>query len=233
MSNGGKQSRRGRSGAIQCRALPCCRRHGPRCRVSHEAPDGAGGPWCPETPGPRARRRCHGVMGGVVRREDENALLKSVCRVPRRENGSMEWQGVRSVLAGCGAGAVVLLGVWLWPGERVPPSMGPVVVVPVLHGPAPSAASPSGSGRPVAVPAVPGPSRTCSGGRPVPPSPPPAARRGTHGSPDGPGSGEGERTSHVAGDDEKASRAPRGEVDGGEAESSGGLEGDAGDEWDD
>ncbi|GGS08129.1 hypothetical protein GCM10010284_46680 [Streptomyces rubiginosohelvolus] len=147
----------------------------------------------------------------------------------------MFWRGVGSVLAGCGAGAVALLAVWLWPGQSVPPSMGPVVVVPVPHAPTPSATFPSGPGRPAVTPsaAVPGPLRTCSGGRPVPPSPPPAADDG------------GERASRVAGEEEKVSRAPRSEVDDEgddgwrvesddeETEASDGPAEDADDEWDD
>lgn len=126
----------------------------------------------------------------------------------------MLWRGVGSVLAGCGAGALVLLVVWLWPGQNVPPSMGPVVVVPVLEGPMPSATSPPDSGPPpVTQPsASPRPSCTYAGGRAVPPSPPPEADDGTDVSGNGPGR-TGEGASQISGDDEKASRVPRGDTD--------------------
>ncbi|MFE9461274.1 hypothetical protein [Streptomyces californicus] len=91
--------------------------------------------------------------------------------------------------------------------------MGPVVVVPVPHGPTPSAPSPLGPGRPAVTPpaVAPDPSRTCSGGRPVPLPPPPASDDGKDGSWTG-AHPAGQGGSHVTGD-EKASRPPRGEWD--------------------
>lgn len=159
----------------------------------------------------------------------------------------MLWRGVGSVLAGCGAGSLVLLTVWLWPGQSVPPSMGPAVVVPVLHGPTSSSTAAPGTGRPTAVPpaAPPDPSRTSSGGWPVSPSPPPAAEDATDESREGPGYSGHDGVSPIVGDDEAASRAPRGEVDDDgdeqddedEEDDDGevfpGHRGDAGDEWDD
>ncbi|MFI1190648.1 hypothetical protein [Streptomyces californicus] len=115
------------------------------------------------------------------------------------------------------------------------------MVVPVPHGPTPSATLPPGPGRPaVKPPAVaPDPSHTCSGGRPVPPPPPPAADDGAGGSWTGART-DGQGASHVTEDDEKASRLPRGEGDddrdaeGDEDEgASHGGRGDEDDEWDD
>ncbi|QRV26190.1 hypothetical protein I6J42_31800 [Streptomyces californicus] len=122
----------------------------------------------------------------------------------------------------------------------MPPSMGPVVVVPVPHGPTPSAAPPTGPGRPAATPpaVAPGPSRTCSGGRPVPPPPPPAvADDGKHGSRTAART-DGRDASRVT-DDEKASRPPRGGPDddrgaeGDEDEGASHGREDTDDEWDD
>lgn len=109
----------------------------------------------------------------------------------------------------------MLLAVWLWPGQNVPPSMGPVLVVPVLQGPMPSATFPPGPG-PSAVtqpPASPGPSCTHAGGRAVRPSPPPEADDGKDASGNGPGGTGAEGVSQVPGDDEKPSRVPRGDTD--------------------
>lgn len=89
----------------------------------------------------------------------------------------------------------------------------------------------------------PDPARTASGGRAVLPLPPPRSEGGKSDS----------RTSGVMGDDEKASRVPRGDVDDEEdkadkedleeeleeddgledEEEAGGYRGDEGDEWDD
>lgn len=158
----------------------------------------------------------------------------------------MLWRGVGSVLAGCGAGALVLLAVWLWPGQGVPPSTGPVVVVPALYGPTTARPSPVPCpGRSSVTPhsVRPDPARTASGGRAVLPLPSPRSEGGRSDS----------RTSGVRGDDEKASRVPRGDVDDEgdrvdkeeleeELEDDDGLEdeeeagdyrGDADDEWDD
>lgn len=145
----------------------------------------------------------------------------------------------------------MLLAVWLWPGQSVPPSMGPVVVVPALYGP--TTASPSAvpcPGGPSVTPQSvrPGPARTASGGRAVVPLLPPKSDGGASDS----------LTSGVRSDDEKASRVPRGDVDNEEDEadeeepkdddgledeedddglededSVGGYRGDADDEWDD
>lgn len=154
----------------------------------------------------------------------------------------MLWRGMGSVLAGCGAGSLVLLTVWLWPGQSVPPSMGPAVVVPVLHGPTPSSTAAPGPVHPTAIPPAPLPG-TSWGGRPVSPSPPPAAEDVTDESREGPGDSGHEGGSPIADDDEAASRAPRGEVDDDdqddedeqddEGEVFPGRRGDAGDEWDD
>lgn len=191
------------------------------------------------------RPRPDRVTYATAASEDENALLMSVHVIVRRQTGSMLWRGVGSVLAGCGAGTLVLLVVWLWPGQSVPPSMGPVVVVPALYGPttAPPSAAPCPGRPPVSPQSVrPGPARTASGGRAVLPMPPPKSEGGESDS----------RTSGVKGDDEKASRVPRGDVDDERDEADedepedddgladeegeeevGGYRGDADDEWDD
>ncbi len=188
------------------------------------------------------------VTDAAVGPEDENALLMSVPGTPRRQTGPMLWRGAGSVLAGCGAGTLVLLVVWIWPGQNVPPSMGPVVVVPFLPGPTPSVTAPPGPGHPAASPASPpaspGPSGTCSGGRAVPPPPPPESDDGNAHSRNVPGGGGADGRSGATGDDEKASRVPRGDVDdvddevdesddGDEEASRGSNRGDADDEWDD
>lgn len=145
----------------------------------------------------------------------------------------------------------MLLVVWIWPGQNVPPSMGPVVVVPFLYGPTPSATAPPGPGRPAVSPAPPpaspAPSGTCSGGRAVPPPPPPESDEGNSHSRNVPAGGGAEGMPGATGDDEKASRVPRGDV-GDEADepddedgdgdrdreaSHGSNRGDADDEWDD
>lgn len=185
------------------------------------------------------------VMDTAAGSEDENALLMSVPGTPRRQTGPMLWRGVGSVLAGCGAGTLVLLVVWIWPGQNVPPSMGPVVVVPFLHGPTPSATAPPGPGRPAVSPAPPpaspAPSGTCSGGRAVSPPPPPESDDKKDGSREVPGGGGAAGASRATDDDEKASRVPRGDVgdeedepdDGDEEASHGSNRGDADAEWDD
>ncbi|MFG3407039.1 hypothetical protein [Streptomyces sp. NPDC048142] len=61
-------------------------------------------------------------------------------------------------------------------------------------------------------PASPSPSCTDAGGRVVPPSPPPEADDGKDAAENGPGPG-GEGASQISGDDEKASRVPRGDTD--------------------
>ncbi|MBQ1109330.1 hypothetical protein [Streptomyces sp. 404i] len=128
--------------------------------------------------------------------------------------------------------------------------MGPVVVVPFLHGPTPSATAPPGrpAVSPAPPPASPAPSGTCSGGRAVPPTPPPESDDRNAHSRNVPGGGGAEGMSGATGDDEKASRVPRGDVgdevdepedgdgdgdgDGDEEASRGGNRGDADDEWD-
>ncbi|MFH9299353.1 hypothetical protein [Streptomyces sp. NPDC017520] len=133
--------------------------------------------------------------------------------------------------------------------------MGPVVVVPFLHGPTPPATAPAVPGRPAVSPTPsPAPSGSCPGGRAVSPPPPPASDdRGTD-FPGRPGGGA-EGASRTTGDDEKASRVPRGDAGGIDAvgdidvvgdeedpedepddeneEESHGNRGDADDEWDD
>ncbi|MFI0979887.1 hypothetical protein ACH4SP_23150 [Streptomyces sp. NPDC021093] len=112
----------------------------------------------------------------------------------------MLWRRAGSVLTGCGAGSLVLLAVWLWPGQDAAPSMGSAVIVPAPHRPTPSvtegtatrgpkpSVTPSygprpsvtvtlGPGRPAAAPPAPSPlpPRTSSGGRAVQAPPPPGA----------------------------------------------------------
>ncbi|MFH8884805.1 hypothetical protein [Streptomyces californicus] len=114
------------------------------------------------------------------------------------------------------------------------------MVVPVPHGPTPSATLPLGPGRPAVTPpaVAPDPSRTCSGGRPVAPSPPPAADDGKAGSWTGART-DGQGASRVTEDDEKASRPPRGEreddrgAERDEDEDASHGRGDTDDEWDD
>lgn len=128
--------------------------------------------------------------------------------------------------------------------------MGPVVVVPFLHGPTPPATAPVVPGRPAVSPTPsPAPSGSCPGGRAVSPPPPPASDdRGTD-FPGRTGGGGAEGAARTTGDDEKASRVPRGDVGGIDVvgdeedpedepddeneEESHGNRGDADDEWDD
>jgi len=88
----------------------------------------------------------------------------------------MLWRKVVPVVASWGMGTVVVLVVWFWPERNVPPSMGPAVVVPALHGPTPSIAGSSGPRRPPVAPPLATPSPVCTcGGLAVQPSSAPEA----------------------------------------------------------
>ncbi|MGW5928283.1 hypothetical protein ACWF2L_18825 [Streptomyces anulatus] len=121
-----------------------------------------------------------------------------------------------------------------------------MVVVPLLHGPTPSATAPPGPDRPAVSPAPPpaspAPSGTCSGGRAVPPPLLPESDDRSAHSRNVPGGGGAEGVSGATGDDEKASRVPRGDVGDEVDEPEDGTgtgtgtrqqSGDADDEWDD
>lgn len=158
------------------------------------------------------------------------------------QTGSMLWRRVVSVVASWGTGTVVVLVVWFWPEQNVPPSMGPAVVVPALHGPTPSITTSPGPGSPAVAPplASPGPACTC-GGLAVQPSAAPEADDDEGGFRDGSGISEGggaprpgdndEEEDDEDDEDEGALQAPAGDASGEEA--SGSPREQADDEWDD